>query len=82
MEAPRDLGEKSVMIWMKRGAFALVRCLDVERVAVVDDVMTTGSTVEELARLLKALAGELAGGAQLAGAGGIGGDGAGDVGLQ
>ncbi len=37
-----------------RGAFALVRRLEVERVAVVDDVMTTGSTVEELARLLKA----------------------------
>lgn len=37
-----------------RGAFDLVRPLRQRRVAIVDDVMTTGSTVEELARVLKA----------------------------
>jgi len=37
-----------------RNAFGLVRPLAVKRVAIVDDVMTTGSTVEELARSLKA----------------------------
>ena len=36
-----------------RGAFDLVRPLRYRRVAIVDDVMTTGSTVEELARVLK-----------------------------
>ena len=36
-----------------RGAFDLVRPLRQRRVAIVDDVMTTGSTVEELARVLK-----------------------------
>jgi len=36
-----------------RGAFDLVRPLRHHRVAIVDDVMTTGSTVEELARVLK-----------------------------
>jgi ComF family protein len=37
-----------------RGAFELLRPLAQRRVAIVDDVMTTGSTVEELARVLKA----------------------------
>lgn len=37
-----------------RGAFALTRPLGFERVAIVDDVLTTGSTVEELAAILKA----------------------------
>jgi ComF family protein len=37
-----------------RGAFELVRPLEVKRVAIIDDVLTTGSTVEELARTLKA----------------------------
>jgi len=37
-----------------RGAFELVRPLGHRRIAIVDDVMTTGSTVEELARVLKA----------------------------
>lgn len=37
-----------------RGAFELVRPLRHRRLAIVDDVMTTGSTVEELARVLKA----------------------------
>jgi ComF family protein len=37
-----------------RGAFELVRELRLRRVAIVDDVLTTGSTVEELARVLKA----------------------------
>lgn len=36
-----------------RGAFDLVRPLRQRRVAIVDDVMTTGSTVDELARVLK-----------------------------
>ncbi len=37
-----------------RGAFELVRATGFERIAIVDDVMTTGSTLEELARVLKA----------------------------
>lgn len=37
-----------------RGSFELVRPLPFKRVAIVDDVLTTGSTVEELARVLKA----------------------------
>lgn len=37
-----------------RGAFELRRSAGFERIAIVDDVLTTGSTVEELARLLKA----------------------------
>lgn len=37
-----------------RGAFELLRPLPVERVAIVDDVMTTGSTAEELAAVLRA----------------------------
>ena len=36
-----------------RGAFACARALDGATVAVVDDVMTTGATLEELARTLK-----------------------------
>lgn len=36
-----------------RGAFDLVRPLRQRRVAIIDDVMTTGSTVDELARVLK-----------------------------
>jgi ComF family protein len=36
-----------------RGAFALTRRPEFERVAIIDDVLTTGSTVEELARVLK-----------------------------
>lgn len=37
-----------------RGAFDLLRPLGETRLAIVDDVLTTGSTVEELARVLKA----------------------------
>lgn len=37
-----------------RGAFACTRALGGERVAVVDDVMTTGATLDEIARVLKA----------------------------
>jgi ComF family protein len=37
-----------------RGAFELTGPLGFSRVAIVDDVLTTGSTVEELARVLKA----------------------------
>lgn len=36
-----------------RGAFDLVRPLRQRRLAIVDDVLTTGSTAEELARVLK-----------------------------
>jgi ComF family protein len=36
-----------------RGAFDLVRPLQPRRLAIVDDVLTTGSTAEELARVLK-----------------------------
>ncbi|MCW8883123.1 MAG: phosphoribosyltransferase family protein, partial [Sedimenticola sp.] len=36
-----------------RGSFRLKQRLKVEHVALVDDVVTTGSTVFELARLLK-----------------------------
>lgn len=36
-----------------RGAFRVVRPLDAARVAVVDDVVTTGSTVAELTRVLR-----------------------------
>jgi ComF family protein len=36
-----------------RGAFELVRPLSYRRLAIVDDVMTTGSTAEEFARVLK-----------------------------
>jgi ComF family protein len=36
-----------------RGAFALTRALSATHVAIVDDVVTTGSTVNELARTLK-----------------------------
>ncbi len=37
-----------------KGAFHFPRVISAKRVAIVDDVMTTGSTVNELARLLKA----------------------------
>jgi len=37
-----------------RGAFRCTRSLDGARIAVVDDVMTTGATLEEIARTLKA----------------------------
>lgn len=36
-----------------RGAFAVVRSLPAEHIAIIDDVITTGSTVNELARVLK-----------------------------
>jgi len=36
-----------------RGAFSYTSSLDYRRLAIVDDVMTTGATVNELARLLK-----------------------------
>ena len=37
-----------------RGAFRCTRTLDGARIAVVDDVMTTGATLDEIARTLKA----------------------------
>lgn len=37
-----------------RGAFALLRPIRARHVALIDDVMTTGSTVNELAKVLKA----------------------------
>jgi predicted amidophosphoribosyltransferase len=36
-----------------RGAFRCTRSLDGRRVAVVDDVMTTGATLDEVAQTLK-----------------------------
>ena len=36
-----------------RGAFTLVQAIDYQHVLIIDDVMTTGATVEELARVLK-----------------------------
>lgn len=36
-----------------RGAFAVVRPLAADQVAILDDVLTTGSTVSELAKVLK-----------------------------
>jgi ComF family protein len=48
MELPYDERQKNV-----RGAFRCTRSLVGARVAVVDDVMTTGATLDELARTLK-----------------------------
>lgn len=36
-----------------RGAFKIVKNLNVQRVAIIDDVITTGQTVNEMARTLK-----------------------------
>ena len=49
MELPYDERQRNV-----RGAFRCSRALIGARVAVVDDVMTTGATLDELARTLKA----------------------------
>ena len=49
MELPYDERQRNV-----RGAFRCTRNLVGARVAVVDDVMTTGATLNELARTLKA----------------------------
>ena len=54
----RDTAAQSALAWAERarnvrGAFECVRPLAGETVAVVDDVMTTGATLEELARTLK-----------------------------
>lgn len=48
MELPYDERRRNV-----RGAFRCTRALVGARVAVVDDVMTTGATLDELARTLK-----------------------------
>jgi ComF family protein len=45
---PRDERRKNV-----RGAFALLQPLPYTHVAILDDVVTTGSTVNEIARLLR-----------------------------
>src|SRR5436190_10599062 len=49
MELPYAERQKNV-----RGAFRCMRTLDGARLAVVDDVMTTGATLAEMARALKA----------------------------
>jgi ComF family protein len=49
MELPYDERRRNV-----RGAFRCTRALAGESVAVVDDVMTTGATLDEIARVLKA----------------------------
>lgn len=36
-----------------KGAFAMLRSIDAEHIAILDDVITTGSTVNEIARVLK-----------------------------
>jgi len=36
-----------------RGAFAMIGTLPARHIAIIDDVVTTGSTVNELARVLK-----------------------------
>ena len=48
MELPYDERQRNV-----RGAFRCTRALVGARIAVVDDVMTTGATLDELARTLK-----------------------------
>lgn len=49
VELPYDERQRNV-----RGAFRCTRALDGARIAVVDDVMTTGATLDEIARTLKA----------------------------
>jgi predicted amidophosphoribosyltransferase len=49
IELPYDERQKNV-----RGAFRCTRTLVGARIAVVDDVMTTGATLNEVARTLKA----------------------------
>jgi predicted amidophosphoribosyltransferase len=54
----RDAAPQSELPWAERrrnvrGAFACRRALAGARVAVVDDVMTTGATLDELAGVLK-----------------------------
>jgi len=48
MELPYGERQRNV-----RGAFRCTRSLDGARIAVVDDVMTTGATLDEIARTLK-----------------------------
>ena len=49
IELPYDQRQRNV-----RGAFRCTRALAGARIAVVDDVMTTGATLDEMARTLKA----------------------------
>lgn len=56
---PRDTAAQFDLPWDERqrnvrGAFSIARALDGASVAVVDDVMTTGATLDEVARTLKA----------------------------
>src|SRR5205823_3972539 len=53
MELPYDQRQRNV-----RGAFRCARNLAGKRIAVVDDVMTTGATLDEMARTLKAAGAE------------------------
>jgi ComF family protein len=55
----RDTPPQAALPWAERarnikGAFLATRRFDGETITVVDDVMTTGSTLDELARTLKA----------------------------
>jgi ComF family protein len=55
---PRDAAPQMELPWNERqrnvrGAFRCLRSLEGATVAVVDDVMTTGATLDELARTLK-----------------------------
>lgn len=59
LERARDAPPQSELPWSERqrnvrGAFRVTRPLHGASVAVVDDVMTTGATLEEVARALKA----------------------------
>jgi ComF family protein len=58
LERERDTPPQTELPWSERsrnvrGAFRCTRPLDGARVAIVDDVMTTGSTLDEIATTLK-----------------------------
>lgn len=52
--APQQSLGRAERVENVRGVFYLRRPLTARRVAIIDDVMTTGATVNELARLLRA----------------------------
>jgi ComF family protein len=46
--------DKKIRIKNMRGAFEIVQPLDCKHLVLIDDVVTTGTTVNELAKILKA----------------------------